>query len=53
VYLNGQTKCTTQMDETDTGTGNPPRMVVERYGAVSCLDETIEAHDGRIRPVFE
>jgi 2',3'-cyclic-nucleotide 2'-phosphodiesterase (5'-nucleotidase family) len=53
VYLNGQTKCTTQMDETDTGTGNPPRMVVERFGAVSCLDETIEAHDGRIRPVFE
>ncbi|HEY0479566.1 MAG TPA: hypothetical protein VGD37_18730 [Kofleriaceae bacterium] len=24
-----------------------------RYGAISCLDEHIEAHDGRIRAVFE
>ncbi len=29
------------------------RKVVDRYGPISCLDETIEPHDGRIRPVFE
>jgi 5'-nucleotidase / UDP-sugar diphosphatase len=27
--------------------------VVERWGQVACLDETIEPHDGRIRPLFE
>jgi 5'-nucleotidase / UDP-sugar diphosphatase len=27
--------------------------VQQRWGRVSCLDETIEAHDGRIRPVFQ
>ncbi|CAN5910665.1 bifunctional metallophosphatase/5'-nucleotidase [soil metagenome] len=27
--------------------------VTKTYGAISCLDETIEQHDGRIRPVFE
>jgi len=53
VLLNRQTPCTTQTDETDLGTGNPPRGVVERYGAIACLDQTIEAHDGRIRPVSE
>ena len=53
VYLNRQTKCVAQVDETDTNTGLPPRKVVDRYGAISCLDEKIEAHDGRIRPVFE
>ena len=53
VYLNRQTKCVAQVDETDTQTGMPPRKVVDRYGAISCLDEKIEAHDGRIRPVFE
>jgi len=51
VYLNRQTKCTTQIDEKDTN--QPQRLVTERYGAISCLDEKIEAHDGRIRPVFE
>ena len=29
------------------------KKVVDQFGPVSCLDETIEAHDGRIRPVFE
>jgi 2',3'-cyclic-nucleotide 2'-phosphodiesterase (5'-nucleotidase family) len=53
VFLNRQAACTTQTDETDTATGNPPRLVTERYGKISCLDEAIEAHDGRIRPVFE
>jgi 5'-nucleotidase len=27
--------------------------VQQLWGNVSCLDETIEAHDGRIRPVFQ
>jgi 5'-nucleotidase len=40
VYLNGQTKCT-------------GAEVIKAYGAISCLDQAIEAHDGRIRPVFE
>ena len=31
----------------------PQRKVVERYGNISCLTEANEAHDGRIRPVFE
>jgi len=52
VYLNGQTRCAADVvDETDTAA--PQRTVVSRYGAISCLDETIEVHDGRIRPVFE
>jgi len=42
---------------TNTGPGTPgkctQRTVKARYGDISCLDETIEAHDGRIRPVFE
>ncbi len=51
VFLNGQTKCdSTTIDSTDTKA--PQRTVVERYGAISCLS-TVEAHDGRIRPVFE
>ena len=51
VYLNNQSKCTDQIDETDTLT--PKRKVVERYGNISCLTEVNEKHDGRIRPVFE
>jgi len=51
VYLNRQTKCTTQPDEDDKST--PKRSVIDHYGAISCLDENIEPHDGRIRPVFE
>ncbi|HEY0250741.1 MAG TPA: bifunctional UDP-sugar hydrolase/5'-nucleotidase [Kofleriaceae bacterium] len=50
VYLNAQTKCAdTVIDETDS----QMRPVTQRYGAISCLDEHNEAHDGRIRPVFE
>jgi 5'-nucleotidase / UDP-sugar diphosphatase len=52
VYLNQQTKCPADLaDETDMET--PKRGVLDRYGAISCLDELIEQHDGRIRPVFE
>jgi 5'-nucleotidase / UDP-sugar diphosphatase len=39
------------IDTTDTQT--PQRTVKVRWGNVSCLDETIEAHEGRIRPVFQ
>ncbi|MFT3697533.1 MAG: bifunctional UDP-sugar hydrolase/5'-nucleotidase [Kofleriaceae bacterium] len=38
-------------DETDTQT--PPRTIQQRWGNISCLDDQIEAHDGRIRPVFQ
>jgi len=51
VFLNRQSKCTDQIDETDTQV--PQRKVTERYGNISCLTEVNEAHDGRIRPVFE
>jgi 2',3'-cyclic-nucleotide 2'-phosphodiesterase (5'-nucleotidase family) len=34
-------------------TASPQRTIKERWGNISCLDENIEAHDGRIRPVFE
>ena len=39
------------IDQTDTQ--SPQRTIKQRWGNASCLDETIEAHDGRIRPVFE
>ncbi|MEZ4367705.1 MAG: bifunctional UDP-sugar hydrolase/5'-nucleotidase [Kofleriaceae bacterium] len=29
------------------------RTVLERWGAVPCIGTEVEAHDGRIRPVFE
>ena len=51
VFLNRQTACGDQLDETDTEV--PQRKVVDRYGPISCLDQSIEPHDGRIRPVFE
>ena len=46
VFLNTRSKCTNQ-----TIDGSMP--VTAKYGNISCLDSTIEAHDGRIRPVFE
>jgi len=52
VYLNRQTKCVDQLDETDTSPGGPHK-VTDIHGAISCLNETIEPHDGRIKPVFE
>ncbi len=51
VYLNSQSRCVDQLDETDTQV--PQRKVTERYGDISCLNEDIEKHDGRIKPVFE
>ena len=46
VFLNQRQKCS---NETIDGT----MAVTTKYGNISCLDSTIEAHDGRIRPVFE
>ena len=52
VFLKKQPPCADSViDTTDPQT--PQRTVKERWGAVPCLDETIEAHDGRVRPVFE
>ncbi len=50
VYLNQQIKCTDQLDETDT-TPMGPHKVVDLHGSISCLDQTVEPHDGRIRAV--
>lgn len=55
VYLSQQASVCNGMstdqlvDETDP----EGRTVQARWGNVSCLDGNIEAHDGRIRPVFE
>ncbi|HEU0036622.1 MAG TPA: bifunctional UDP-sugar hydrolase/5'-nucleotidase [Kofleriaceae bacterium] len=49
VFLNTQTKCKDEMDDTV----DPPVRVIEKYGEISCLTEVSEKHDGRIRPVFE
>jgi 2',3'-cyclic-nucleotide 2'-phosphodiesterase (5'-nucleotidase family) len=46
VYLRQISPCTNQM--TDDG-----KKVVDLYGEISCLDATVEPHDGRIKPVFE
>jgi len=49
VYLRQAAVCTDEMDDSV----QPPVSVAEKYGSISCLDELIEAHDGRVRPVFE
>jgi len=46
VFLNRSNPCVDEIDETRT-------KITEKFGEISCLDATIEAHDGRIRPVFE
>ena len=52
VYLRNQPACDESViDFTDTA--SPQRTVVERWGDIACLDESVEPHDGRIRPVFE
>jgi 2',3'-cyclic-nucleotide 2'-phosphodiesterase (5'-nucleotidase family) len=52
VYLRRQSPC----GPADLDTVSDPDHVVpvvERFGAVPCLRDDFEAHDGRIRPVFE
>jgi hypothetical protein len=39
------------VDTTDTQ--SPQRTVQQRWGNISCLDDKVEAHDGRIRGVFQ
>jgi 5'-nucleotidase len=57
VYLNKQpATCdgmTTDQIIDTTDTESPQRSVKARWGEISCLDNNIEKHDGRIRPVFE
>jgi len=57
VYLSNQpASCdgvTTDMIPDTFDTQTPPRTVKAHYGNVSCLDEKIERHDGRIRPVTQ
>lgn len=58
VYLSKQpATCGTQSTDQvidDTDPQMPQRTIAARYGSkISCLDENIEAHDGRIRPVYE
>lgn len=49
VYLNSQDKCAADaVDDTDPA---KPK-IVDKYGNISCI-ETLEQHDGRIRPVFK
>jgi 5'-nucleotidase/UDP-sugar diphosphatase len=50
VYLRGQTACDPAIqDVSDPNHGT----VQDRWGDIACLDQQIEKHDGRIRPVFE
>lgn len=49
-FLRQQPPCDDDVvDETDP----EDRGVTEQWGDVACLDESIEPHDGRIRPVVE
>ncbi len=52
VFLRRQPACTPADLDTVTDPNNQ-LPVTERWGQVACLRDTVEAHDGRIRPVFE
>ncbi len=52
TFLNTRNLCTTQLVP-KAQTSDPDVTITSQYGNISCLDETIEAHDGRIRPVFQ
>ncbi len=49
---NANTKCAATTQKCMLGQCFPQRSVFDRYGPISCLDDTLEPHDGRIRPVF-
>ncbi len=49
-YLRTQTPCERSVIDASDSEG---QSVFENYGDVSCLDQSIETHDGRIRAVFE
>ncbi len=50
TFLNTSKPCTNQQIDDDATTDD---RVIATYGNISCLDQTIERHDGRIRAVFE
>jgi 2',3'-cyclic-nucleotide 2'-phosphodiesterase (5'-nucleotidase family) len=52
VFLNSQARCPAELED-EMDRAEPRRKVVSTYGEISCLDEKIEQHDGRIRAVFE
>ncbi len=52
VFLRQTPTCDASVMDTVTDPSNP-EPVVERWGPISCLDELLEPHDGRIRPVVE
>ncbi len=52
VFLRRQPACTDADLDTVTDP-DKPLPVTARYGAVRCLRDDFEGHDGRIRPVFE
>ena len=49
-YLRQQPACKDNIIDISDPDGGTVR---ERWGSVACLDNTVEPHDGRIRPVFE
>jgi 5'-nucleotidase / UDP-sugar diphosphatase len=52
VFLNSQARCPPQLED-EQDNAEPRRTIVSTYGEIACLDEKIEQHDGRIRPVFQ
>lgn len=52
VFLNSQARCPAELED-EMDLASPRRKVVSTYGEISCLEEKIERHDGRIRPVFQ
>lgn len=50
VYLRSLGKCG---DDVIDFTDDDGRTVKARWGSIPCLNETVEAHEGRINPVFE
>ena len=58
VYLTSQAaSCdgtpTSMIPDTSNKSQVPPLTIEQNWGKIACLGSQIEAHDGRIRPVFE
>jgi 5'-nucleotidase len=51
-YMRSLTACDSTLVDGTLPPGDN-RTVEEVYGPITCLDETVEAHDGRILPAFE
>ncbi len=49
-FMRQQTPCDASIVDFTSPEG---QTVAERWGRVACIDDKFEAHDGRIRPVFE